>query len=269
MSIDLVSCASDFAVTTVAVSFWHGKKRRYVTVLEIFLFFEKNLHFNKKTSHYCTMSSDATLNALLSFNEEIREVKRLLRSNSEQSMETINELKGTVNTLTSQVVELNAQVADLKDVVRSLEAEPGHSLGKSSSFEEVYPTIRQDKNPFKDLTYSRNVLAPKDENILKWEHFKLLGQEVLGEVRLSEEIFATFKKNTRLYADSLARHYQNKHKLFQGSTWTDINSTDQDMLLKVMEDGVGKQYPLDACVSRWGARWLLKKSFYKTKGERE
>ncbi|KAI8136819.1 hypothetical protein BJV82DRAFT_584211 [Fennellomyces sp. T-0311] len=194
------------------------------------------------------MNNEAALNTFPSFREDISEFKAIMATNFGDTNAAIKELKDTVSELKGTVAELVETIADMKKECQQYLTQAQESFDNGLT----YPDVRPDKNPFKNLMIKRDALHLKKPNggnrPWHWDLFKILGQEVLGSKPLDENYFETFKKNVQLFSNSLARRYGIKTRMAKNDTWGNVGDESQNMLMKSLEEGIGSQYPLTACV---------------------
>ncbi|KAI8148393.1 hypothetical protein BJV82DRAFT_123744 [Fennellomyces sp. T-0311] len=211
------------------------------------------------------MSTDTALTLFTSFREDIREFRELVISKSAKTTAAIDELKAAVT-------ELKDRVTDLTETVNNFRANRDHFLEQDLEANMTeFPRARADANPFKDVEFSRDVSFPVNDNgsqkTPSWELFEILGKEIIGEAKWKVRYLNTFKKNARIYSDSLARRARCKLKLPSDATWSDVDPEDQYIIVDILEKGIGGEYPLKACVGQWGAKVLMVKAFFRTKGQ--
>lgn len=169
----------------------------------------------------------------------------------------------------NELRQIQGQVEELKNRVTVLERQdtPVPSLPVP-----VYPHSTAEDNPFAQQLITRTVLQPPGRNgtslQFRWDLYEALGKEVLTKqlnLPWHEKYYVTFKKNSLHYADGLVDSLRQQHHLASNITWDAVPKALQRQAIKVLEDTIGDEYPLKACVDSWGARLLMRKAFFRCK----
>ena len=71
------------------------------------------------------------------------------------------------------------------------------------------------------------------------------------------------KKNSTTYATILVDDIRATHQSDSTATWSDLPDKIRREAEVIFEDVVGDEFPLKACVERWGARLVMRKAFLK------